>query len=301
MAIPEKLMDGIQRLDPLPITLQKLTAALQDEKAGCRGIAEILEYDGAVAANILRVANSGAYGGRYRTETIGDAVVRLGTTNLLNIILGDHLKSLGPAPMYNLTENDFWAHSAASSLAVKAIMAETNPYVFPKIAGIAALLHDIGKLLIVRYMHVDVSAVVSLAQEHGIPFVDAERMLLGCDHTEVGAGIARRWNFPTEVAHAIEHHHSILEEPEPLIDAVMLANLAAKSVGAGMGADGMNFRIDYSGSRERLGLTLQGFERACAQTAVWLDELRKLNAIPDRRTNDINSKRRVERTEKEPR
>jgi putative nucleotidyltransferase with HDIG domain len=278
MAIPEKLIDGIQRLAPLPMTVQKLAAALQDEDVPFRQIAGILEYDGAVAANVLKVANSGAYGGRFRTETIRDAVIRLGSANLLNIILGDYLKSLQPAaPMYSLTENDFWFHSAASSLAVKALTIEAKPSLIPQSAGIAALLHDIGKLVIARYMQVDCAAILAVAEEKKIPFVEAERELVGSDHTEIGGEISRKWHFPEEIALAIACHHSPVDDATPMTDVVMLANLAAKSVGAGMGADGMNFRVDYSHSRERLGLSIKAFERACAQTAVWLHELRDLN------------------------
>lgn len=278
MAIPEKILDGIQRLDPLPMTVQKLMTALEDENVRFGEIATIIEYDSAVAANILKVANSGAYGGAFQIKSVRDAVIRLGAANLLNIILGDHITSLKPAaPMYQLTENDFWLHSAASSMAVKALIAQVRPDAIPKNAQIAALLHDIGKLLIVRYLSIDASGILSLAQEKKITFVEAERELLGCDHTEVGAEMARRWNFPADIANAIERHHSLLDaEHGPLIDTVMLANLAAKSLGAGIGADGMNFQIDYTGSRERLGLRVEDFERACAQAAIWLNELQNM-------------------------
>ena len=285
MAIPDKLIDGIQRLDPLPFTVQKLTAAMQDENVPFQEIAAILEYDGAVAANVLKVANSGAYGGRFRTETVRDAVVRLGTANLLNIVLGDHLHSLRTsALLYDLTENDFWLHGAASSLAVKAMIAETKRSLIPQTASVAALLHDIGKLVISRYMRVESSAILAVAEQKKIPFVEAEQELFGSDHTEVGGEIARRWHFPADIARAIASHHDASNDStEPLTDAVMLANLAAKSLGAGMGADGMNFRIDYSRSREKLGLTVEAFERACAQASIWLNELRKLKKTRDDR------------------
>jgi putative nucleotidyltransferase with HDIG domain len=278
VAIPERLLDGIQRLDPLPITVQKLMMALEDENVRFREIATIIEHDGAVAANILKVSNSAAYGGSFRADSIGAAVIRLGAANLLNIILGEHLMSLRPAaPMYSLTENDFWLHSAASSIAVRALEVETKANVIPKNAQIAALLHDIGKLLIVRYFKMDTANILALAEQKRITFVDAERELLGCDHTEVGAEMASRWNFPEDITHAIRHHHNIqAEDANPLIDVVMLANLAAKSLGAGLGADGMNFSIDYARSRERLGLTVKDFERACARALTWLRELRGL-------------------------
>lgn len=78
MAISDQLLRGIQQLTPLPVTVQRLATALGDEEVSPNKIADIVEYDGAVAANILRVANSATYGGRFRTERIRDAVVRLG-------------------------------------------------------------------------------------------------------------------------------------------------------------------------------------------------------------------------------
>jgi hypothetical protein len=132
----------------------------------------------------------------------------------------------------------------------------------------------------VRYIDVDVSAILTLSETHGMSFVDAERQLFGCDHAEVGAAMARKWLFPEPILTAIERHHQFpVLEPDPILDSVALANLAAKSAGVGLGAEGMNMRIDYGGCRGRIGLTLEGFERACAQTAAWVTELRRKNVV----------------------
>jgi HD-like signal output (HDOD) protein len=128
----------------------------------------------------------------------------------------------------------------------------------------------------VRYMKADVSALRALCTEKQIPFVQAERELLGCDHAEVGAAMARQWGFPQEIISTIEQHHQVIPGGNGLIlDAVMLANYAAKSIGVGLGAEGFNLPMDYAGSRERLGMSIEGFERACAQAAIWVAEQRK--------------------------
>ena len=62
----------------------------------------------------------------------------------------------------------------------------------------------------------------------------------------------------------------------------MLANYAAKSMGAGLGAEGLNISMDYAGSRKRLGISIQAFERACAQTAIWLMEQNQATAPPEK-------------------
>jgi putative nucleotidyltransferase with HDIG domain len=275
MAIPAGLLQGIDRLDPLPVTLQRLVRALNDENTGPLQVGELVQYDPAVAAGVLRFANSAAYGGWSRSETIPDAVVRLGKAKILDIVLGDHLKKLRfAAPLYQLAEDELWLHSAAASLAVKALMKERPRAGIPETATIAALVHDIGKLVMVRYLQADVSAIIALRDQKQIAFVEAERELFGCDHAEVGGEMARRWGFPDDIQTAIARHHDMpLAESTPTLDAVVLANLAAKTVGTGLGAEGMDIRLDDRCQR-RLKLDFAGFSRVCVQTMVWLKELK---------------------------
>jgi len=274
--IPKQILDGIQHLDPLPITARKLAVMLNNEDTSVQEIAKVVEYDAAVAANVLHMANSVAYAGRYPIERIRDAVVRLGTANILTIVVGQYLKVFPVAvPLYDLTEDDFYLHSAAASLMIKAMIPEIR-CTLPPSASIAALLHDIGKLIMVRYMKVDVSVMSALCREKQIEFVQAEQELLGCDHAEVGAAVAKNWGFPEEIILAIEQHHQVVPGGRgPLLDAVMLANYAAKSIGIGLGAEGFNMSMDFTGSRERLGISIEGFERACAQAALWIGEQKK--------------------------
>ncbi len=281
MSVPEKLLTGIERLEPLPLTLQRLVVILGKEDINTTEIVQVIELDGAVAANILRMANSARFGGRFEITNLKDAVVRLGTSVLLEIALGAQLHTLRTAaPLYDLTEDDLWLHGAAASMAVKAIMRESHSGSIPQIATIAALIHDIGKLIMVRYLQADVSAILSICSEKQVTFVEAEREIFGCDHAEVGAAVARKWSFPEPITQVIERHHQVpVVEATPMLDAVMLANLAAKTIGVGLGLEGLNLRIEYSGSRDRLGLTVEGFERACAQTAFWLRDLKKSYGI----------------------
>jgi putative nucleotidyltransferase with HDIG domain len=274
--IPNQILDGVKHLDPLPVTARRLSAMLGDESVNIREIADIVEYDAAVAANVVRVANSAAYAGRYPVERVRDAVVRLGTANLLTIVLGDYLRTFRvAAPLYDLTEDDLYLHSAAASLMIKAMAGETNRPL-PAPASIAALLHDIGKLIMVRYLKADVSALQSLCKKRKITFVDAEREVLGCDHAEVGGAVARNWGFPNEIILAIEQHHRVVPGGNGVVlDAVMLANYAAKSIGIGLGAEAFNIPMDYEGSRQRLGMSLESFERACAQASIWLADRKK--------------------------
>jgi len=200
MSIPDKLVSGIDRLEPLPMTVQKLILMLDDEETDFNEVSRIIEYDGAITSNILRIANSAAYGGRVRIRHTRDAVVRLGATTLLDIMLIGHIRSMRvAAPFYSLSEDDFWLHSAAASLAVKAVIKETGNRKIPQASTVAALIHDIGKLIMVRYLEADATSLSELSIESKISLVEAERELSGRDHAEVGGAMAEKWSFPEPI------------------------------------------------------------------------------------------------------
>ena len=274
MAIPPQLLAGISRLDPLPATLQRLMKALNDEDAGAYVIGEIVQFDHAIVSTLLRVANSAAFGGWVRTESVREAVGRIGKARVIDLVIGDHIKKLqGAAPMYNLTEEDLWLHSTAASLAVRAIARECPSAGLSESAAIAGLVHDVGKLVMVRHLNADVSALLNLRDEKKITFVQAERELFGCDHAEVGGAMAAHWGFPPEIQEAIARHHEApIETSTPVLDAVVVANLAAKSIGAGLGAEGMDMIVDDR-CYTRLKLDFAGFSRVCLATLSGLKDV----------------------------
>ena len=277
MAIPDEIVSGIHNLDPLPVTVQKLIAALSDEEVSFSELGKVIEYDPAVAANILRIANSAFYASRGQIQNPRDAVVRLGTATLLDIVLGNYLNELTvDAPLYNLSENDLWMHSAVSSMAVKEIKQQINGSAsVPQTACIAALVHDIGKLIMVRYLKADPDEILNISRREKVTFVEAENCLFGCDHAEVGGAIARKWSFPDAITEAIERHHQFpLEQSSEILDAVVLANLVAKTLGIGLGAEGLNLRVDER-CYKRLGMDFRSFCRICAQTACQVDDMRQ--------------------------
>ncbi len=280
MPIPEDLLNSIDRLDPLPITVQKMIPALKSEEVSLGEIARIIEYDQAIASNILKVANSALYARWFQITNLRDAVMRLGTNIILEVVLGHYLKKITTAaPMYDLTEDDLWLHAAVTSLSVGYLMKECPNAGIPPSASIAGLVHDIGKLIMVRYLKADVYSILKHCNEKKITFVEAEKEMFGFDHAEVGAAVAKKWSFPIEVTMAIENHHkNPVPDINPIVDAVVVSNLVAKTVGIGLGAEGMNFAIDGA-CRRRLGLNFETFCRICAATVVSLNDLKSVYGI----------------------
>jgi putative nucleotidyltransferase with HDIG domain len=266
----------------MPVTAQRLVALMQGEDVSLSRIAELVEHDQAIAASVLRMARSWATAGSRPPETVRDAVIRIGTVPLLNLVLGEYLAHLRTAaPLYDLSEDDLWAHAAAAQLAVRALMQECAP-TLPPIAMTAALLHDIGKLVMSRCLHANVATIVHHARERGVTFVEAEQDLFGVNHAAVGAAIAVEWSFPAVVTDAIARHHDPdLGASSPVLDAVVIANMVAKNIGAGLGAEGFNLSVDRA-CLGRLGIDFTRFARICLQTDAWLRELRTQSSVPTR-------------------
>jgi putative nucleotidyltransferase with HDIG domain len=283
MAMPDGLLEGIDRLDPLPLTAQRLMETLSKDDVSIGKIADIVEYDQAVCDNVLHVANSSLYTGLSKLNSIEGALARLGTTAIMSMVFTGHLAKLCvDAPLYDLLENELWFHGALVSLAAGEIRARCRTTDIPAVTSLAALMHDIGKLIIVRYVKVDSKAVQELAESKDVPFVTAEEELVGCNHAEVGAAMARKWQFPEPITQAIAKHHEVpIKEPTPMVDTVQLANLVAKNLGVGLGAEGMNFKFDLS-TTSRLGLDCADFAAICRQTCERMGAVREAYGIRER-------------------
>jgi hypothetical protein len=150
----------------------------------------------------------------------------------------------------------------------------------PELAGQAAWLRlpTVARLVVARYLKANVQALVAYARDHATTFVAAERALLGTDHAAVGGAMARHWHFPSAIAVAIAAHHTPEAEPPSLVlDAVVVANVVAKSIGAGRGAEGTNFAADPA-AFDRLGLDFPAFGRVCLATEAALRDLAAVRA-----------------------
>lgn len=270
----QALTRSANTLEALPASVTRLASIASKDSWNVREVEEVVSLDQALSFKLLRMANSAASASLMPIVTIRDAVVRLGIGSLLSLATATSVqKSLTRAiPEYGLSEGELWRHSVASALAAESAPAFCDAELPPETYA-AALLHDIGKLVLARQLGPDVLAVLAVAREEGrLSSLKAEAEVLGVHHGELGGLIAQHWNLPERLVKGIIFHHTPDDAGDIVADVVHVANQAAKAVGAGHVALDEDKQVLPS-SVARLKMGSQGFDGLCKQVGKRLDQV----------------------------
>lgn len=219
-------------LDPLPASASRLAALVARQDVDTSEIVSVVSLDQALTARLLRVANSVVSASSTPIKTVQQAVVRIGRATVLALAVaaGVRRRLKEPLPEYGMTEDGLWRHSVAAALATEEVKRHCAIPV-PVEAFTAALLHDVGKLVLARYLAPDIRALLSRAQaEGGLTRLQAEAELLGVQHAELGGLIAHHWGLPEGIISGVTYHHAPGLGGSAVCDVACIANEVAKGV-----------------------------------------------------------------------
>lgn len=250
MNTKEKIDSIIEKLPPLsPVALQ-IVELVQDPEADMTQIVDIIEYDPAVTANVLRLANSAYFGGNRSIASLRDAIVRLGLRRIFHVAMAAAVNPIIQVPVegYGIRWGGLWRHSVAVGLGTEYLSFNLQIDV-PGYAFTAGLLHDIGKLIIPELEGWNAERLAELAKSKNISFEQAEKEMFEVNHADVGAMVLDRWNFPVEIIRVVEFHHNPdeLETRDVVVDLVHVADLLSIECGFGLGElDGLCYGFSES-------------------------------------------------------
>jgi putative nucleotidyltransferase with HDIG domain len=224
----KRIINYIERLPAISPMATECLAALSVADVHIGDVVRVLGRDPALAAHVLRLANSPFYGCASRVETVHQACLVLGTRTLRQTIQAAAVLSALDDGSHGAVMQR-WKHAAASARAARALAAAAG--LDPDVAATAGLLHDIGRILLGRCCAEEYRVLTVRARREMIPLRDAEFEVLGTDHAMIGGLLGARWHLPAAMTAAIAHHHAPdLDVPEPLVDAVHLANVLAHAL-----------------------------------------------------------------------
>jgi putative nucleotidyltransferase with HDIG domain len=242
----KSILRSVKNIPAFPDAVQKVVALLKNDDYSVTDVAKVIRYDQGITANILKMSNSAYFGSSSKIRSIPDAVICLGQKNLLRVLetacTATFFKKAGGG--YVSDASELWEHSVAvalmSQILSRHIQKQDDAALYT-----AALLHDIGKVILGQYVRESYVRIRGLVVESGYSFLEAEEEVVGINHADLGGRIAEQWRFPGDIRDAIAHHH----RPDSLGDTsatipwlVYLADQACLMMGIDGGMDGLAHR-----------------------------------------------------------
>jgi HD-like signal output (HDOD) protein len=213
-ALVERIDKDRIDLPVLPQVAGKVMALANDPAADAARLSALIHQDQALAAHVLRIANSPAYMPRTPIASLQHAVAMLGVNQLSEIAVTVSLKSgTVKIPGHEADVRQLWRHALASGAYAKEI-ARMRRYNVES-AYLCGLLHAVGKPVVLK-------TVTTIAAEMYVP-LDSSAIIAFLDgyHSRIGNLIATEWALPPQVADAITYYGIYEQAPSHRQEAMM--------------------------------------------------------------------------------
>ncbi len=237
---------GIRELEAMPAQAARAFQLASDAHSRSSDFVEVIESDEVLSSRVIRIANSVYY---FRGQTATDiekAVANIGLNELRCLLSATMLRSMLRSK--HKIRKQIWANSVSVAIASRILSSYTNT-VSDSEAFLCGLVHDIGKLIMIRKNGALYEKVALKVASGEKDFVEAEEEVFETNHVEVGQWVAEHWRFPEITKQAISKHHFKwpVEESErgkqtKIGSLVHAADTMAHALGIGHGAGFSGFK-----------------------------------------------------------
>ena len=240
------ILKKVNQLDPIPMVIHKVIELADDPESSLKDLVEVVERDPAITANLLKTVNSAHMGLPVKVDSVHQAVSMVGLQHVVEMVLSQNLSgNLNRSQKgYGLAKGDLWCQSLTVAMVARTLARQRDLMSLPAIYT-AALLKDIGKVILHEYVADQLQEIQERVTSEGMSFVEAENDVLGMDHTALGGIIAKQWHFSPHMIYMIENHH--LTNPasrnDPATATLYLADMVAMMVDTGIGVDRLAYHV----------------------------------------------------------
>ena len=279
------LNDIVERIDllaPIPAIASQIITKSEDPDSSLSEIADLIVNDPALTANLLKICNSAYFGLPRKVESVKDAVAWVGLDQIVELVLTNSVSDNFKKGLegYGLGEGELWRHAVTSAHVAKSLAHRFGVSQNKHLIYTAALLKDIGKLILGRFVAFSAEKINILVHSQGYSFNDAEKNVIGMNHEELGAMVGEKWSFSEKQIYIIRHHHLTDESARQDLETTLiyLADIICMMMGICTGTDGLSYRF-YSDVLERINVSekdLQGIIAETSENQEKIDYLLKL-------------------------
>jgi putative nucleotidyltransferase with HDIG domain len=267
------ILKKVNRLEPIPLVIHKVLDLADDPESSLKDLMEVVERDPAITANLLKTVNSAHMGLPVKVDSVRQAVSMMGLQQVVEMVLSQNLSGnlKHSQKGYGLAKGELWRQSLAVAMVARTLARQRDLMSLPAIYT-AALLKDIGKVILHEFVADQLPAIQKVVADKGLSFVEAEKEVLGMDHTALGGIIAKQLHFSPHMIYMIENHH--LPNPasrnDPATATLYLADMVAMMVDTGIGVDRLAYHVyqdvfnDFFPDKQQLKslmITYKNFQR----------------------------------------
>jgi len=229
----KKRLKNLKSLPTLPTIVAKLNEIVDDEETTAISLGKIIEKDQVLTSKLLRMVNSSFFGFPQRISTVSNAIVLLGFNVIKTLVVTSSIFEVMQSSDIGL-----WEHSLGCA-ACAGILARRRRIHNPEEVSTAALIHDIGKVVIRAEMPEDYSKIMDLVLTKDIPMREAEEEILGVQHGEIGKWLSIEWNLPDRLSIPIGFHHHPGDAPDfkEIVAIIHVSDILIRAWGFGFGGD----------------------------------------------------------------
>jgi len=254
--LKSKIIQSIKDLPPMPQVVIRIQQLISNLNSDTKQLAGIIESDQAIAAKVLKMANSAFYGMSGKISSIHQASLLLGYQSLGEIVTMAGAADLlaGKMPGYGYDSQDLWKHSLSVAFSSKIIAEMKNKDLIFE-AHTAGLIHDVGKIILDRHILAKKDPIADYMAQEEKTFLDAEHYFFGFDHADIASEICRSWKIPEKITLAIRcHHQPSISNGDELSYILHMADYVATMGGIGYDDDDILYQAE-KGAMDFIGLT----------------------------------------------
>ena len=222
------------KLPPLPGSTVRILNLIRDVNSSTRQLTSAVEMDPSLSARLLRMANSPIYSRQKNVSSVFQAIDVIGTKALYDIVMmGMTSDAFAKEIRSSVIGRTIWEHSLAVALLSRELSKMLGMRGTDEVF-ICGLLHDIGKIMLLRADVETYSKI--LDQKTEAAMLNWERETFGDDHAEIGALVAQGWRLPDDVCQSILNHHAASHRVQPnfITHLINISNLVANYNGYGL-------------------------------------------------------------------
>lgn len=274
----KSIIKKIDMLKPIPQVATKVMSIAQDPDSSMSDLSKVIVYDAAVTANLMKLANSAYFGLPEKVDSVHQAIVYMGMAQVVDLVLltasSENLKAAQKG--YDLNAGELWKYSISSALIAREL-AEKKGSKETNLIFTAALLKDIGKVILNQYVKDSFEKINTLVTEEELTFRQAEKEVIGIDHAELGGMVAETWKFSPKMVEIISNHHMPQESSVSKFESsiVYMADTLCMMMGIGVGSDGLAYRF-HREVVESLELTERDFQEIIAGFGEKIQEVESI-------------------------